>query len=136
MRVGQALERVNRVLEASWDRRKGFWSRLEANLKRLGGLREAFGGCHRQAQASFSEGPCMVFIVFFVFCRGHKPKVKISKNIDFPGGKLIFLRVGALKNLFKIDKNLMLEALMRKKIVSGAKKLRLGGQKFRFWHPR
>ena len=55
MREGQALERVNRVLEASWDRRKGFWSRLEANLKRLGGFREAFGGCHRRPRPRFQR---------------------------------------------------------------------------------
>ena len=101
-------------------------------MKRLGGLREAFGGCHRQAQASFSEGPGMVFIVFFVFCRGHKAKVKISKNIDFPGGKLIFLRIGAMKNPSKIDKNLMLEALMRKKSVSDAKNCVLEAKNFDF----
>ena len=101
-------------------------------MKRLGGLRKAVGGCHRQAQASFSEGPGMVFIAFFVFCRGHKPKVKISKNIDFLYGKLIFLRVGAMKNLSKIDKNLMLEALMRKKSVSGAKNCVLEAKNFDF----
>ena len=77
----------------------------------------------------------MVFMVFFVFCRGHKAKVKISKNIDFPWGKLIFLRVGAMKNLSKIDKNLMLEALMRKKSVSGAKNCVLEAKNFEFGTP-
>ena len=94
MRVGQALERVNRVLEASWDRRKGFWSRLEANLKRLGGFREAFGGCHRRPRPRFQRLHEWFSWFFFVFCRGHRAKVKICKNIDFPQGKLIFSGLG------------------------------------------
>ena len=42
--LGQALERLNRVLDASWGRLGGFWKRPEANLRHLGGFLGRVGG--------------------------------------------------------------------------------------------
>ena len=76
------------------------WSLEIASWLRLGGLLKHFGGVLRpsrcilegledvwrapkQAQASFEEGLERFLLGFFVFFRGHKPKSKISKNVDF-----------------------------------------------------
>ena len=62
-----------------------------------------------------------ILLGFFVVFRGHKPQSEISKNVDFPSGKLIFSRVEAMKSRTKIEQNSMLEALKRKKGASEAK---------------
>ena len=76
------------------------WSLEIASWMRLGGLLKHFGGVLRpcrcileglegiwkapkQAQASFEEGLERFLLGFFVVLRGHKPKSKISKNVDF-----------------------------------------------------
>ena len=57
----------------------------------------------------------MVWDDFCLVFRGHKPKSKISKNVDFFGGELILSRVGAMINRTKVEQNAMLEVLKRKK---------------------
>ena len=55
-RLGQALGRLNCVLDASWGRLGEFWRRLEANLRRLGGFLGRLEGVSRvtgASQASF-----------------------------------------------------------------------------------
>ena len=96
----------------------------------LGGVLKNFGGvlkpsrcvleslegvwrAPKQAQASFEEGLERFLLGFFVVFRGHKPKSKISKNVVFLLVKLIFSRVGAMKNRTKIEQNSMLDALKR-----------------------
>ena len=54
-RLGQAMEPLNCVLDASWERLRGFWRRLEANLKRLGGFRKLFEGAIGRPRPRFKS---------------------------------------------------------------------------------
>ena len=100
------LGRVWGYLGQAWGVLGRPWSLEIASWMRLGGLLKHFGGVLRpsrcilegledvwrapkQAQASFEEGLERFLLSFFVVFRGHKPKSKISKNVDFPL-KLIF----------------------------------------------
>ena len=52
---GQALESLNCVLDASWERLRGFRRRLEANLRRLGGFRKPFEGAKGRPRPRFKS---------------------------------------------------------------------------------
>ena len=93
-RLGQRLERLNCILDASWERLRGFGRRLEAILRPsscvLEGLEDVWRA-PQQALASSGEGlePFLRgFLVFFrsflVFFRSLKPKGKIVKSGGFP----------------------------------------------------
>ena len=90
------------------------WSLEIASWMRLGGLLKHFGSVLRpskcileclegvwrapkQAQASVEEGLERFLLGFFVFFRGRERKGRISKNIDFAQGKIIFSRVRRFK---------------------------------------
>ena len=65
-RLGQALEPLNCVFDASWECLEGFWRRLEPIWVRLGG----FGGRLESAEAAPSlvwEGFGTVFARFLAF---------------------------------------------------------------------
>ena len=49
------LEPLNCVLDASWERLRGFWRRLEANLKRFGGFRKPFEGAKGRPRPRFKS---------------------------------------------------------------------------------
>ena len=54
-RLGQALEPLNCVLDASWECLRGFRRRLEANLRRLGGFRKPFEGAKGRPRPRFQR---------------------------------------------------------------------------------
>ena len=54
-RFGQALEPLICVLDASWERLRGFRRRLEANLRRLGGFRKPFEGAKGRLRPRFKS---------------------------------------------------------------------------------
>ena len=54
-RLGQALERLNCVLDASWEHLGGFGRRLEANLGRLGGFRKPSEGAKGRPRPDFKR---------------------------------------------------------------------------------
>ena len=97
-RLGQALEPLNCVLDASWERLEGFWRRLGGNLGRLGGFSQPFEGAKGRSRPRFQRVQGCFCMFFFVLFRGRKPKLKISKNVDFPQVKLICSRVWAIKS--------------------------------------
>ena len=53
--LGQAMEPLNCVLDASWERLRGFRRRLEANLRRLGGFRKPFEGAKGRPRPRFKS---------------------------------------------------------------------------------
>ena len=68
--LGQAMEPLNCVWDASWGRLGGFGRRLEANSSRLGGFLgrlEGVSGALGTSRASFSEGPRPFLEGFLVF---------------------------------------------------------------------
>ena len=54
-RLRQALEPLNCVLDASWERLRGFGRRLEANLRRLGRFRKPFEGAKGRPRPHFKS---------------------------------------------------------------------------------
>ena len=63
-RLGQAMEPLNCVLDASWERLRGFRRRLEANLRRLGGFRKLFEGAKGRPRLRFKRTQgcfCLIF---------------------------------------------------------------------------
>ena len=54
-RLGQAMEPLNCVLDASWERLRGFRRRLEANLRRLRGFRKPFEGAKGRPRPRFKS---------------------------------------------------------------------------------
>ena len=83
---------------------KGFGGVLRPSGCVLEGL-EGVWRAPKQAQASFEEGLGRFLRGFLVFFRGLKPKSRISKNVDFPQGKVIFSRFRAFKMEQKSIKN-------------------------------
>ena len=110
---------------ASWLRLGGFLKHFGGVLKPSGCILECLEGvweAPKQAQASFEEGLERFLLGFFVVFRGHKPKSKISKNVDFPWEKLIFSRVWAIKIEPKSRKKRSWRLMERKNSVSKVKK--------------
>ena len=65
--LGQALEPLNCVLDASWERLRGFRRRLEANLRRLGGFRKPFEGAKGRPRPRFKSVQACLRSVFWCF---------------------------------------------------------------------
>ena len=119
--IESTFGRVWGYVGQAWDVVGGPWSLEIASWAHFGGLLKHFGGilkpsrcileglegvwrAPKQAQASFEEGLEIFLLGFSVCFRGDEPKSRISTNVDFPLVKLIFSRVGAMKNRTKIDK--------------------------------
>ena len=66
-RHGQALEPLNCVLDASWERLRGFRRRLEANLRRLGGFRKPFEGAKGRPRPRFKSVQGCFWLFFCVY---------------------------------------------------------------------
>ena len=66
-RLGQALEPLNCVLDASWERLRGFRRRLEANLRRLGGFRKPFEGAKGRPRPRFKSVQGCFWSFFWCF---------------------------------------------------------------------
>ena len=67
-RLGQAMEPLNCVFDASWDCLRGFRRRLEANLRRPGGFRKPFEGAKGRSKPrvkSVQRCFCSVFLCSF-----------------------------------------------------------------------
>ena len=68
-RHGQALEPLSCVLDASWERLRGFRRRLEANLRRLGGFRKAFEDAKGRPRPCFKSVQRFFWSVFSFFSK-------------------------------------------------------------------
>ena len=68
-RLGQALEPLNCVLDASLERLRGHRRRVEVNLRCLGGFRKPFEGAKGRPRPRFKSAQGCFWLFFCVFSR-------------------------------------------------------------------